>query len=127
MNYGNSYFDLWLKAEGHSVVNINTIPTAGAALGIIAALTAGIYADRMGRRKTTVTILIVIVTMGNILLTMWHLPKGVLMFANFLTFVGSAAQPIVIVSKSLFPPPELDLVLTMKLLVLGPGIGTARR
>lgn len=103
MNYGNLYFNLWLKAEGYSVVNINTIPTAGAALGIIAALTAGIYADRTGKRKTTVTILIIIVTVGNILLTVWHLPKGVLMFANFLTFVGSAAQPIVIVSKSPFP------------------------
>jgi MFS family permease len=114
MGYGNTYFNLWLKAEGYSVVNVNTIPTAGAALGIIAALTAGIYADRTGNRKTTVTIVIIIVTVGNVLLTVWRLPSGVLMFANFLTFVVSAAQPIIIVSKSPchFKP---DSVLTSKI------------
>ncbi|TVY93356.1 Pantothenate transporter [Lachnellula willkommii] len=96
MNYGSSYFNLWLKAEGYSVVNINTIPTAGAALSIVAALASGIFADRTGKRKTTVSILIITVTVGNILLSVWHLPKGVLMFSNFLLFVGAAAQPIVI-------------------------------
>lgn len=100
MNYGSQYFNLWLKAEGYSVVNVNTIPTAGSALGIVAALVSGIYADRTGRRKTTVTILIILMLISSILLSIWNLPKGVLFFANFLSFVGPAAQPIVIVSST---------------------------
>jgi MFS family permease len=47
---GSSYFNLWLKAEGYTVVQVNTIPTAGNAFQVIASLFFGILADLTGRR-----------------------------------------------------------------------------
>lgn len=95
---GRSYFNLWLKSQHYSVVRVNTIPTAGSALGVISALATGIYADKTGRRKETLIGILVVVIIANILLTVWHLRKGALFFAYFLAYVGAAASPIVIVS-----------------------------
>jgi len=41
-------------------------------------------------------IIISIVLLSNILLSVWYIPKGAILFANYLSYVGSAAQPIVI-------------------------------
>lgn len=43
-------FSLYLKAKSHlyTVTQINTLPTIGTAISVVAAVTAGIYADRTG-------------------------------------------------------------------------------
>jgi MFS family permease len=94
---GRSYFNLWLKHENYSVARVNTIPTAGSALGIIAALATGIYADRTGRRVWAIVGVLLVVIVANILLTIWNLPKGALFFSYFLAYVGAAGSPLVIV------------------------------
>lgn len=46
-----------------------------------------------------VLIVQVLVLLSNILLSIWYIPKGSILFANYLAYVGQAAQPIVIVSS----------------------------
>lgn len=45
----SSYFNLWLKAVGYSVVQTNILPTAGSALNVVVTLTWGILADHTGQ------------------------------------------------------------------------------
>ncbi|KAF9894841.1 hypothetical protein FE257_004462 [Aspergillus nanangensis] len=93
---GFNFFNLWLKAEGYSTVQVNTIPTAGSAISLVASLVFGTIADRTGRRRDTSIVVCVIVIVANILLSVWNIPKAALLFAFFLSFVSAAAQPIVI-------------------------------
>lgn len=95
---GTNYFNLWLKAIGYSVVDTNILPTAGSALSIVSAFVFGMIADATGRRLPTIIAVESIVMLANILLSVWYLPKGVILFANYLSYIGAAAQPIVIVS-----------------------------
>jgi MFS transporter, ACS family, pantothenate transporter len=95
---GSTFFNLWLKAEKYSVVQTNTIPTAGSAIQVVASLGFGILADNTGKRALMVNIVSLLTILSNILLSVWNIPKGALFFAFFLSFTGSAAQPIVIVS-----------------------------
>jgi ACS family pantothenate transporter-like MFS transporter len=93
-----SYFNLWLKAEGYSVVQRNTLPTAGNAVAIVVTLTWGILADRTGQRYILITVLLVLMMVSNIMLSIWNIPKGALMFAFYLSYAGSATSPVLIVS-----------------------------
>ncbi|KAK1638473.1 hypothetical protein BDP81DRAFT_405471 [Colletotrichum phormii] len=71
-----SYFNLWLKSAGYSVVDANIYPTGGSALNIVATVIWGIIADRTGQN--------------------YNIPKGALMFAYYLSYAGSAATPVLI-------------------------------
>lgn len=93
-----SYFNLWLKAEGYSVVKINTLPTAGNALAIVVTLLWGILADRTGQRLILINSLLVLMMVSNILLSIWNIPKSALMFAYYISYAGSATTPVLIVS-----------------------------
>ncbi|KAI1870651.1 uncharacterized protein JN550_005194 [Neoarthrinium moseri] len=93
---GTNYFNLWLAAVDYSVVNTNILPTAGSALSIVSALTFGIIADATGQRLPAIITVELLVMMGNILLSVWYLPKGAILFANYIAYIGAAAQPIVI-------------------------------
>lgn len=97
---GTNYFNLWLKAVGYSVVDINILPTAGNAVSIVSAFVFGMIADATGQRLPIVIAVQLLVMISNILLSVWYLPKGVILFANYLAYTGSAAQPIVIVSAA---------------------------
>ncbi len=103
---GTNYFNLWLKAAGYSIVDTNILPTAGSALSLVSAFIFGAIADASGRRLTTIIGIQLLVMLSNILLSVWYIPKGALLFAFYLSFVGAAAQPIVIVS--LTSPREVD-------------------
>jgi MFS transporter, ACS family, pantothenate transporter len=94
---GYYYFNLFLKSTGYSVAQTNTLPTAGSALSIVAAVGFGILVDRTGWRLSTTIALQILVAVSNILLWIWNLPRPVLLFANYLSYVGAAAQPIIIV------------------------------
>lgn len=93
-----SYFNLWLKAEGYSVVKVNTLPTAGNALAIVVTLIWGILADRTGQRYWLITGLLVLMMVSNIILSVWNVPKPALMFAYYISYAGSATTPVLIVS-----------------------------
>ncbi|OAP54783.1 hypothetical protein AYL99_11231 [Fonsecaea erecta] len=93
---GTNYFNLWLKSSGWSVVQTNLLPTAGSAVSVVAAFIFGIIADRTGQRLSMTIVIQLLMFVSNVLLSVWHIPKGALMFANYLAFVGAAAQPIII-------------------------------
>lgn len=94
-----SYFNLWLKDVGYGTVDANIYPTAGSALNIVATVTWGIIADRTGQNYLMVVIVQVLMILSNILLSVWYIPKGALMFAFYLSYAGSAATPVLIVSQ----------------------------
>ncbi|KAL4964469.1 major facilitator superfamily domain-containing protein [Aspergillus stella-maris] len=91
-----SYFNLWLKAADYSVSKINTLPTAGNAVAIVTTLTWGILADATGKYYALITGLQLAMILSNILLAIWHIRRGGLMFAYYLSYAGSAATPVLI-------------------------------
>ncbi|KAI8653906.1 MFS domain-containing protein [Fusarium sp. Ph1] len=93
---GTGYFNLYLKAEGYSVVQTNVLPTAGNAISVVAAFLAGGIVDATQARLTTSVIIQLAVAVSNILLAVWYIPNGARLFAYLLSYVGSAAQPIII-------------------------------
>ncbi|KAF2158613.1 hypothetical protein M409DRAFT_71553 [Zasmidium cellare ATCC 36951] len=93
---GTNYFNLYLKAEGYSVVQTNVLPTAGNALSVVAALSFGIAADYTGQRLGLSILVQLIVMVSNIILSVWNVPKPALLAAFYLSYAGAAAQPIVI-------------------------------
>lgn len=94
-----SYFNLWLKDVGYGTVDANIYPTAGSALNIVVTVTWGIIADRTGQNYLMVVIVQVLMIFSNILLSVWYIPRGGLMFAFYLSYAGSAATPVLIVSE----------------------------
>lgn len=78
---------------------INTHQTAGNALNIVATVTWGIIADRTGQNYLMVVIVQVLMMLSNVLLSVWYIPRGALMFAYYLSYAGSAATPVLIVSE----------------------------
>ncbi|KAI1612754.1 major facilitator superfamily domain-containing protein [Exophiala viscosa] len=93
---GTNYFNLWLKAVGYSVAQVNVLPTAGNALSVVAAFLFGIIADRTGHRLLMLVIIELLMVVSNIMLSIWHIPKAALLFSFYLSYVGGAAQPIII-------------------------------
>ncbi len=115
---GSQYFSLWLKAEKFSVEMINIIPTAGSAIQVVASFTFGAISDFTGQRKNTANVVVLIVMVANVILSVWNVPRAGLLFAFFLSYVGSAAQPIIIVSENLKIRTR-TVVLTSQKLIIG--------
>ncbi|KAL4865334.1 major facilitator superfamily domain-containing protein [Aspergillus spectabilis] len=88
---GSGYFNLWLKDQGYSTAQVNTIPTAGNALSVVASLFFGTIADRTGTRAETCIVVCLIVIVSNIMLSIWNIPRAGLLFAFFLSFVSCKA------------------------------------
>ncbi|KAL5334269.1 major facilitator superfamily domain-containing protein [Aspergillus crustosus] len=93
---GSGYFNPWLKDQGYSTAEVNTVPTAGNALSMVASLFFGTIADRTGTRADTCIVVCLIVIISNITLSIWNIPRAGLLFAFFLSFVSAAAQPLII-------------------------------
>ncbi|KAL1644196.1 hypothetical protein SLS58_004476 [Diplodia intermedia] len=93
---GRTFFNLYLKDRGYSVVQTNILPTAGNAVSIVAAFVFGWLSDASGSRLFVVNIVQAIVLVSNIIMVVWHVPEAALMAAFYLAYVGSAAQPVVI-------------------------------
>ncbi|KAJ4289671.1 hypothetical protein N0V90_011000 [Kalmusia sp. IMI 367209] len=91
-----TYFSLWLKANGYSVVQTNYLPTGGNAFNIVFTVGCGIIADHTGQYYPMIITIQFLMILSNILLTVWHIPKGALMFAYYLSYGGSAATPLLI-------------------------------
>ncbi|KAK7420766.1 hypothetical protein QQX98_002570 [Neonectria punicea] len=93
---GTGYFNLYLKAEGYSVVQTNVLPTAGNAISVVSAFLAGGIVDATGARLAMSVVIQLAVMVSNIMLAVWFIPDRARLFAYFLSYVGSAAQPIII-------------------------------
>ncbi|KAL0938447.1 pantothenate [Colletotrichum truncatum] len=97
---GTGYFNLYLKAEGYSVVKTNILPTIGKsprnAIQIVAAFSVGWLSDATESRVLTVVFVQALVMVSNIILSIWNVPKAALLAAFYLSYTGGAAQPIVI-------------------------------
>lgn len=92
-----SYFNLWLQAAGYSVVQTNVLPTGGNAVAIVVTIAWGVLADRTGQRFYLINGLLVLMIVSNVLLSVWNIPKGALMFAYYLSYTGAATTPVLIV------------------------------
>ncbi|KAH8660505.1 pantothenate transporter [Xylariales sp. PMI_506] len=92
----SNYFNLWLKATGYSVTQTNLIPTAGNALTIVSALLFGALSDWTGRRISIVVFVSVIMTVSNIMLSIWYIPNTAIFVAQFLAYIGPIGQPFII-------------------------------
>ncbi|KAL2839121.1 major facilitator superfamily domain-containing protein [Aspergillus pseudoustus] len=93
---GSGFFNLWLKTQGYSTALVNTIPTAGNAISVVASLFFGTIADKTGTRAETCILVCGIVIVANIMLSIWNIPRAALLFAFFLSYVSAAAQPLII-------------------------------
>ncbi|EXJ85717.1 hypothetical protein A1O1_06085 [Capronia coronata CBS 617.96] len=82
-----SYMNLWLKSLGRfSVAQINDIPTAGSAWLLVSAYIYAVISDATGKRAPLLILAAVVGLVGMILLSIWDLPFGVLVFAFLLPF-----------------------------------------
>ncbi|KAK1987053.1 pantothenate transporter liz1 [Colletotrichum cereale] len=66
-----SYFNLWLKSAGYSVVDANIYPTGGSALNIVVTVIWGIVADHTGQNYLMIVIIQALMILSNILLSSW--------------------------------------------------------
>ena len=92
-----SYFSLWLKDAGYSVVKINYLPTGGNALNIVFSFTCGVIADWTGQNFPMIIAIQFLMILCNIILSVWHVPDSALMFSYYVSYAGSAATPLLIV------------------------------
>ena len=98
---GPQFFNLWLKAEKYSVVQVNTIPTAGSALQVLFALAYGTAADLTGKRMLVANIGSCFLIFVNTLLAIWNIPRALKWFAFLCSYSGQGVQPLIIVSRDL--------------------------
>lgn len=84
----NSGLPLWLKAEGYSVKDINTITTVMHAVTIVASIICGVFSDIYDAKVLLIAITALLNIFAGILLAIWNIPSGLKFFAFFLS--GSA-------------------------------------
>ncbi|KAF4472886.1 Pantothenate transporter liz [Fusarium albosuccineum] len=91
--YPSSYMNLWLKEEGYSVQQINTLPTVTFAITIVASwlgtTLASIYPS-----WTIYTLVEGSCMFATICMIVWDIPKGLKFFAWYLFGVSGCASPI---------------------------------
>jgi len=91
-----SYMNLWLKSLNRfTVAQINDIPTAGSAWLLVSAYIYAVISDATGKRAPMVILAAVVGLIGMILLSIWDLPFGVLMFAFLLPFGSDGGTSLV--------------------------------
>jgi MFS transporter, ACS family, pantothenate transporter len=70
------------------------------ALAIVVTLLWGMIADRTEQYYFLIVGLQVLMIVSNILLAVWSIPKGALMFAYYLSYAGSATTPVLVVRNT---------------------------
>ncbi|KAL4955205.1 major facilitator superfamily domain-containing protein [Aspergillus filifer] len=92
-SYPNSYMNLWLKAEGYSVSQINQLPTVTYAIQIVASwlgtTLASIYPSWI-----VYTIASVCCLFSTLCMCIWTIPTGLKFFAWYLFGVSGCLSPI---------------------------------
>ncbi|KAK9481949.1 hypothetical protein V1527DRAFT_477985 [Lipomyces starkeyi] len=96
-SFGGStgYFNLWLKSTGkYSVQQLNIIPTAGNAIGVIGGYIWPTFADIMGVRWSWFLVSNFWYVLGNLILAIWNESDELKLFANLIQFLGDSTQNI---------------------------------
>ncbi|KAK9446701.1 major facilitator superfamily domain-containing protein [Limtongia smithiae] len=119
-----NYFNLWLKSLGtFSVEQINLIPTAGNALGLISAYVLAAFSDHTLRRCPYLLIAIFFRFVSSVLLSIWNIPYGLKFFAFFLPMAGEPTWALLTTwVQEVF---QDDAELRAFLPALGSGVGYA--
>ncbi|KAF2811303.1 MFS general substrate transporter [Mytilinidion resinicola] len=85
-------FSLWLKAEKYSVYDINVLPTAQTAIGVVVQLIAGMVSDSpllKGRRAEAMSAMILGTFFSVITLAVWDVSHDLRFAAYYLAYTGS--------------------------------------
>ncbi|AQZ11966.1 hypothetical protein BZL39_D00180 [Zygosaccharomyces parabailii] len=94
----NSGLPLWLKANGYSVYQTNTITTVIPAATIVFSLVNGIIVDSWNSKPLVSPCVIgyvaVLYMIASIILTAWHVSKGGILFAFFLSGTADSIAAI---------------------------------
>lgn len=86
-----SYFALYLKSlKKYSVQQVNLIPTAGYAIQFLAMFFTSAISDYTGNRVSMITLCGGIGFFSCLLLSIWNIPFGLLIFAFLLGYAGSS-------------------------------------
>lgn len=109
MNFvpGGQPFSLYLRAnspELYSIVQVNTLPTITSAIMIVAALIAGVAADRLGEFWIPAFVTTIPVFVGMILLNVWDVGKSGRLAAFMLQ--GFIARKFFL---NIVPPPDSNV------------------
>ncbi|THX95344.1 MFS general substrate transporter [Aureobasidium pullulans] len=86
------FYSLWLKAEGHSVYQINVWPTGQSAVGAVTQIVAGMLSDSPllgGKRWQTIAVLQGASFFGTLVLAIWDVPIGLKYFAMYVSFCSA--------------------------------------
>lgn len=91
----NSGLSLWLKAEGYSVGNIDTITTVSPAVTIIASVICAVISDIYDAKASLIAITAVLNIFACIILAIWNVPDGLKFFAFFLSGTADGIAAVV--------------------------------
>ncbi|SPO03169.1 related to permease of the major facilitator superfamily [Cephalotrichum gorgonifer] len=124
---GAQPFSLYLKAnnpELYSIVQVNTLPTIVSAISIVAALVAGIAADRLGRFWVPAVITSIPVFVGIVLLNVWHVGETGRLAAFMLQGFIAAMSPMTMswATTIMANDAEERAVVTASMNAIGQGI-----
>ncbi|KAJ5762338.1 uncharacterized protein N7511_005720 [Penicillium nucicola] len=91
----NSGLSLWLKAEGYSVENINTITTVSPAVTIVASVICAVFSDIYDAKASLIAITAMLNIFACIVLAIWDVPVGLKFFAFFLSGTADGIAAII--------------------------------
>ncbi|KAJ6089760.1 hypothetical protein N7467_004976 [Penicillium canescens] len=91
----NSGLSLWLKAEGYSVENINTITTVSPAVTIVASVICAVFSDIYNAKASLIATTAVLNIFACIVLAIWNVPVGLKFFAFFLSGTADGIAAII--------------------------------
>ncbi|ORY69498.1 major facilitator superfamily domain-containing protein [Pseudomassariella vexata] len=92
-SYPSGYMNLWLKAEGYSVVKINQLPTVINAINIVASW-LGTTLAAIYPAWTIYTVQSGAVVFSTICMTIWRIPKALKFVAWYLFGLAGCSSPI---------------------------------
>ncbi|KAE8150935.1 major facilitator superfamily domain-containing protein [Aspergillus avenaceus] len=91
----NSGLSLWLKAEGYTVENINTITTVSPAVTIVSSIICGVVSDIYDAKVALIATTACLNIFACIVLAIWNVPLGLKFFAFFLAGTANGIAAIV--------------------------------
>lgn len=121
-NSGSSAYILWLKSlKKYSIPLINQYSAITPALGIIYVLTTAYIADNLRSRFAALMYSYFFNILGNVLLSIWHLPQGVLWFAFCLQYYATGGYSVINswASDATRSDPTIRAITTVSMNMLG--------
>ncbi|PYH79788.1 MFS general substrate transporter [Aspergillus uvarum CBS 121591] len=91
----NSGLSLWLKAEGYSVEDINTITTVSPAVTIVSSILCGVLSDIYDVKVALIATTAALNIFACVVLAIWRVPVGLKFFAFFLSGTADGIAAII--------------------------------